>query len=143
MEGDFKFNTAISSVMELVNNIYTIPINLYGHDCVKDAAKTIVLLLAPFVPHICEEMWAKLGHNESIFRSEWPTFKASLTREEKVTFVIQINSKVRSKIEIPADTPKDEIRTLVLGDAKTKEWLKGVPLKKFIVVPNKLVNIVT
>lgn len=141
MEGGFKFNTAISSIMELVNEIYKTQNENPASD-IREAVEVTVLLLAPFTPHICEEMWQMLGHKESVLKASWPVFNENIAREETVTLVIQVNSKVRSKIEIPVGTPQDAIRTLVLADAKTKEWIKDASIKKFIVIPNKLVNIV-
>ena len=142
MEGGFKFNTAISSVMELVNEIYQVKNQNVEIKDIKEATETVVKLLAAFVPHVAEEMWQVLGYKESIFRSGWPSFSAELAKEKSITLVIQVNNKVRSKIEIPADTAKEKIRELALGDAKIKEWIKDKPIKNFIVIPNKLVNIV-
>jgi leucyl-tRNA synthetase len=141
MEGGFKFNTAISSVMELVNEIYKTTNQNPAVD-VKEAVETTVLLLAPFVPHICEEMWQMLGNKKSVFRSSWPSSNPELVKEKFINLVIQINGKVRSKIEVPFDAPQEEIRKFVLADAKTKNWLKDSPIKNFIIVPNRLVNIV-
>ena len=142
MEVGFKFNTAISSIMELVNEIYQAKNKNLTSKAMRQATEASVMLLAPFVPHICEEMWQMLGNKKSISMSRWPSYDAELAKEKFITLIIQVNSKVRSKIEIPLDTPKDKIRELVLSDAKTKEWLKDSPVKNFIVVPNKLVNIV-
>ena len=141
MEGGFKFNTAISSIMELVNEIYKTQNEDPAVD-LRESIETTVLLLAPFVPHIGEEMWQILGHKDSVLKASWPAFDKDIAREQTITLVIQVNGKVRSKIEIPADMPQEKIRQLVLEDAKTKEWIKDSPIKKFIVIPNKLVNIV-
>ncbi|MFC1752735.1 leucine--tRNA ligase [Thermoproteota archaeon] len=142
IEEGFKFNTAISSIMELVNEVYKVKDKNQGSPTIKEATEATVKMLAPFAPHICEEMWQILGNKESIFRAKWPEYSASLAKEDTITLVIQINSKVRSKISIRADTPEPEVRELVLADTKTQEWLKGSPVKKFIVIPNKLVNLV-
>lgn len=140
-QGGFKFNTAISSIMELVNEIYQVkPENLNSKE-VRQAAETIVKLLAAFTPHICEEMWQMLGYKESIFKSPWPAYNAEFAKEKVINLIIQVNSKNRSRIEVPVDIPEQKIRQLVLNDEKTKGWIKDLPVKKFIIVPNKLVNI--
>jgi len=144
MEKDFHFNTAISSVMELVNKIYLVMAR--GKEgvpaAVWDAVKTVVVCLSPFVPHICEELWGVLGGKESIFRTKWPTFDAGMLKTEVVTIVAQVNGKVRSRFEIPADTAENALRDIILRDESIKKWIGGKTVKKFIVVPNKLVNIV-
>jgi len=134
---NFKFNTAIAKIMELVNEIYQ---NLDGNT--EEAFRTVVLLLSPFAPHLCEEMWQRLGGKESIFKTAWPKYDPALLLEERVTIVIQVNGKVRSKVEAPADISEEKLKTLVLTDAKLKPWLQDKPLKNFILVPGKLVNLV-
>jgi leucyl-tRNA synthetase len=134
---DFKFNTAISRIMELVNVIYQ---NL--NTDITEATKTVVLLVSPFVPHLAEEMWQRLGYKESIARTEWPRYTEKYLKEELITMVIQVNGKLRSKIEVPADIKEDKLKELVLADEKLKPWIKDQPIKNFILVPQKLVNIV-
>ncbi|MCM8795913.1 MAG: leucine--tRNA ligase, partial [Candidatus Omnitrophica bacterium] len=107
----FKFNTAIARIMELVNEIYQ---NL--NIDVEEEIKTTVLLLSPFTPHICEEMWQRLGNKESILKAEWPRYDSSFLIEETITLVIQVNGKVRSKIEVPCDITEDKLKKLVLAD---------------------------
>lgn len=141
MEGGFKFNTAISSIMELVNEIYQIKEKNIHPKEIKEAIQATVRLLAAFTPHICEEMWQILGHNESIFKSPWPLYNPELAKEKIITLVIQINSKIRSRIDVPLDTAQEKIQELVLNDSKIKEHIKDSPVKKIIIVPNKLVNI--
>ncbi len=144
MEGTFHFNTAISSVMELVNEIY---------DCMgsqpsalspqlKEAVQTVVILLAPFVPHIAEEMWQKLGNKESVFKAEWPMYDKNALSQSIIEFPIQINGKLRSKIEAPSEAGEDEIKKLVLKDSVVNKWLEGKAPKKIIIVKGKLVNLV-
>ncbi len=133
----FKFNTAIAGIMELVNAIYQ---NLDKD--IEEAVRAVVLLLAPFVPHICEEMWQALGNKESIFKAAWPFYDKNMLVEEVVTYVVQVNGKVRSKIEAPADIKEEQLKELVLSDEKLKPWLSGKPPKKLILVPGKLLNLV-
>jgi leucyl-tRNA synthetase len=132
---DFKFNTAIASLMELTNAIYQ-----SGAD--KEVFKILVLMLSPIAPHFAEELWQMLGNKESIVRAEWPKFDPGMIIEETVTVVIQVNGKLRSKIDVPADITEDKLKELVFADEKLKPWLQGKPVKNFIYVPQKLINIV-
>ncbi len=141
MEGGFKFNTAISSIMELVNEAYLVKNKNANSQEVQEAVEVTVSLLAAFTPHICEEMWQMLGHKGSVFKSSWPEYNPELAKEKSIALVIQVNSKVRSRIEVPVDSPQEVVQRLALEDEKTKQWLKDSPVKKVIVVPNKLVNI--
>ena len=131
----FKFNTAIAAMMELVNAIYQL-----GAD--KEVFLNLVIMLSPFVPHFSEELWQRLGNKESIFKARWPKYDPRLLMEENVAIVIQVNGKVRSKIDVPADTLEDELKKLVLANEKLKPWIQNKPIKNFIIVPKKLVNLV-
>ncbi len=133
----FKFNTAISAIMELVNEIYQ---NL--NTDISEAVKTVILLVSPFVPHLAEEMWQRLGNKESVLRAEWPKYEERFLEEEVITMVIQINGKLRSKVEVPADISEERLKGFVLAEEKIKSWIKNQPIKNFIIVPKKLVNIV-
>lgn len=144
MEGDFHFNTAISSIMELVNELYLL-LSEKGKASIaviEEAIKTVVILLAPFVPHICEEMWQILGNKPSIFDLPWPKYDESALKVEEITMVVQINGKVRAKVLVAADCSKEELKKVVLENARVKEWIAGKPIKNFVVVPNRLVSIV-
>jgi leucyl-tRNA synthetase len=132
---EFKFNTAIASLMELTNAIYQ-----QGAD--KEVFSKLILLLSPVAPHFAEELWHILGNNESIFKAEWPKFNPEMLIKDTLTIVIQVNGKVRSKMDIPADMPEDKLKTFVLSNEKLKSWLEGKPVRNFIIVPKKLVNIV-
>jgi leucyl-tRNA synthetase len=150
MEGDFHFNTAISSIMELMNFIYS----LLGKNpdsrvscrenigAVKESVRALLLLLAPFVPHISEELWQLLGNKESIFRNSWPEFNENVLKKEVIQLVIQVNGKVRSKIKVSSQIGKEELKELVLRDEKIKRHITNSIIKDFIVVPNRLINIV-
>jgi leucyl-tRNA synthetase len=133
----FKFNTAIASIMELVNEIYQ---NL--NTDIEEAFKTVVLLLSVFVPHFSEELWQRLGNKDSILKAAWPRYDQKMLIEETVTIVIQVNGKVRSKIEVAADISEDKVKELILSDEKLKPWIQGKPIKNLILVPKKLVNLV-
>ncbi len=150
MEGDFHFNTAISAIMELCNYVYillekksdTKVSAKEDKQIVRESIESILLLLAPFVPHISEELWQFLGNEASIFRTPWPAFDESALTRETVQIVIQINGKVRSKIEVPSGIQKDTLRDLVLKDERVKKYISDTAIKDFIVVPNRLINIV-
>lgn len=133
--GEFKFNTAIASMMELVNAIYQ-------SEADKEVFSQLLVMLSPFVPHFAEELWQGLGNRESIFKAGWPTYDPKLLMEETITVVIQVNGKVRSKLEVAADIGEAELKALVLADEKLRPWIQDRPIKNLIVVPKKLVSIV-
>jgi len=132
---EFKFNTAIASLMELTNAIYQSSAD-------KEVFSKLVIMLSPITPHFSEELWQALGNKESIFKAEWPVYDSKMLAEETVTIVIQVNGKVRSKIDVPNDIDEAKLKELVLADAKLAPWIQNKPLKNFILVPKKLVNIV-
>jgi leucyl-tRNA synthetase len=132
---EFKFNTAIASLMELTNAIYQT-----GAD--QKVFCDLVIMLSPIVPHFAEELWEILGHKESIFKCAWPQYDPQLLVEENIEMPIQINGKLRSKIEVVRNISEVKLKELVLADQKVISWLEGKSPKKFIVIPQKLVNIV-
>ncbi|HAJ56489.1 MAG TPA: leucine--tRNA ligase [Candidatus Omnitrophica bacterium] len=142
MEGGFKFNTAISAVMELVNELYRLSPEEQKYEAAAEAVEAVVLLLAPFVPHICEEMWQMMGRKESIFKASWPEYDEKYLVKDEIEYVIQVNGRVRSKVVVGIKAAQEDIKNAALADIKTQEWLKGVTPKKVIVVANKLVSIV-
>lgn len=145
MEGNFHFNTAIASVMELVNVLYKYdPSQASNADknVFAEAMQKTVLLLAPFVPHMAEELWTMLDQKDSIFSQTWPTYEEKALVKEEVTMVIQINGKVRGKEIMPAGASKEEIETAALENNNVKKYTEGKNIIKVIVVPQKLINIV-
>ncbi|MDN3512008.1 MAG: leucine--tRNA ligase [Candidatus Jettenia sp.] len=149
VETSWHFNTAIASVMELLNNVdsfhVTIPQNTeeeLDFHVFRHAMETILLLMAPFIPHICEELWEVMGHKPSIFRQPWPTYDKNAIHEEMIEIVIQINSKVRSRLSVPVDMNNDELRRCVLDDERITALLDGKKIINIVIVPKKLVNIV-
>ncbi|MDD5737295.1 MAG: leucine--tRNA ligase [Candidatus Omnitrophica bacterium] len=133
--GEFKFNTAIAAMMELVNAIYQ-----SGAD--KETYSSLVLMLSPIAPHFCEEIWRSLGNTESVLKAGWPKFNPEMLVDENITIVIQVNGKVRSKVEVPNDISDEKLKELALSDEKVKQWLEGKPVKNIVVVPKRLVSIV-
>jgi leucyl-tRNA synthetase len=132
---EFKFNTAIAGMMELVNAIYQ-----YGAD--REVYSSLILMLSPIAPHFCEEIWQSLGNKESVLKAGWPKFDPKMLVEENITIVIQVNGKVRSKVEVPNDISDGELKELALSDEKVRQWLEGKPVKNIVVVPGRLVSIV-
>jgi len=144
MERDFHFNTALSFLMEFVNEISAVipEGSATINKSVYEAFKNLVILLAPFTPHISEELWERLGNKTSVFQQKWPVFQEELLKEDSQVIVIQINGRVRSKINCSVAMQKDEIVSEVLKDDKVIKWLEGKSPKEVIFVPGKLVNIV-
>lgn len=147
LDRGFHFNTAISSIMELVNEAYDTMAAAQTEESkreevLQEAIEAIVVLLSPFVPHIAEEMWQGLGKQNSIFRTKWPSYDKSAILKEVLTIVVQINGKLRSRIEVPFNIQEDRLKELVLADGKVKNIIQDKPIRDFIIVPKKLVNIV-
>ncbi|MDP3790707.1 MAG: leucine--tRNA ligase [Candidatus Omnitrophota bacterium] len=144
-DGGFHFNTAISSIMELVNETYDY-IGKTGSEgqgkILNEAIEAIIILLSPFVPHIAEELWHLIGKENSIFKTKWPAYDKAAIVENVVTMVVQVNGKVRSKIDVPFNIKEEDLKIKVLTDPKIKELSANKTLKNFIVVPKKLVNVV-
>jgi leucyl-tRNA synthetase len=132
---NFKFNTAIAAMMEFVNAIYQ-----SGAD--KKVFSVLIQLLAPITPHMCEELWQIIGNTGSIARVPAPGYDPAMLVEDVVTYAVQVNGKLRARIEMAAGTPEPELRAAVFSDDKLKPWVAGKEIKKFIVVPGKLINIV-
>ncbi|HOX10163.1 MAG TPA: class I tRNA ligase family protein, partial [Candidatus Omnitrophota bacterium] len=103
---------------------------------------SLVLMLSPIAPHFCEEIWRSLGNAESVLKAGWPKFDPEMLVDENITIVIQVNGKVRSKVEVPNDISDEKLKELALSDEKVKQWLEGKPVKNIVVVPKRLVSIV-
>ncbi len=146
IEDRFHFNTAISAVMELVNAIYAVnrpaAENKTALAVIREALEAAVLLLAPIVPHMTEELWQMLGHETSVADMAWPEFDPAIASEEEMTIVIQINGKLRSRITVPVDEHEEKIKADALADEKIVSFLGDAKMMKVIYVPKKLVNIV-
>jgi len=150
IQNRMQFNTAISAIMEFVNHLYvfrdywtSLKKNNNGARLVlREGFDTLVLLLSPFAPHIAEEMWSLMGNKTSIDQVTWPVFDKSLTLTEELLIVIQVNGKVRQRLTVSASTSQEDIKNQALNDLKVVQQIKGKEVKKIIVVPGKLVNIV-
>ncbi|NLA40511.1 MAG: leucine--tRNA ligase, partial [Smithella sp.] len=146
IEDRFHFNTAISAVMELVNALYALKrpdkTDRVALSVIREALEAAVLLLAPIVPHITEELWQALGHDTPAADTAWPVFDQAAASEEQMTIVIQINGKLRSRIMVPVDCDAETIKADAQNDERIAALLAGAKILKVIYVPQKLVNIV-
>ena len=150
IEDDFHFNTAIAAVMELLNDMTTYKQEVIDKNDISTESKKIwkevldkvILLIAPFAPHIADELWEIIGNTTFTFEEEWPTFEEELTKEHKMNLVVQINGKIRETIPAKIGLPKEEYEKLAFDSEKIKKAVEGKEIVKVIVVPNKLVNIV-
>ena len=149
-EERLHLNTCISSLMELTNEIYafdqavekTAAAGERDTDVAREAFLALIPMLAPFAPHIAEELWESFGHSESVSRAQWPEFSAEIAREEEIEVAVQVNGKLRSRIFAGADASDDELREAALADDKIKAATDGRDVAKVIVIPGKLVNVV-
>jgi leucyl-tRNA synthetase len=145
IEVAWQYNTAIAACMELANMLRanewdTSDAATAG--VLKETLESLVLLLSPFVPHITEELWEKLGHSEMVIQSAWPEPNTDAAKADEVEIVFQVNGKVRAKLTVEADTSNEALETLALANEKIKPYTEGKEIIKVIVIPNRLVNIV-
>ena len=150
IEREFHFNTAIAAIMELFNALqaYEQASGAAGTNpertaLLREATETLLLLLGPFCPHVTEELWSRLGHPESLFRQRWPEADPAALKKTEVTVVVQVDGKVRGRLVVDVDAADDRVRQLALGDDRVRPWIGERRVEKVVVVPNRLVNIVT
>jgi leucyl-tRNA synthetase len=138
------FNTAIAAMMQMLNALYKLKAEkgISQSPGWRSTLETLVQLLAPFTPHISEELWEMLGHEESVHISRWPDWDEELVKEELVTLAVQVNGKVRGEILISADISDEEAIAAAKADEKVAEYIKGKHLKKAIYVRGRLVSLV-
>jgi leucyl-tRNA synthetase len=134
-----SFNTAIAALMEALNELRGLSLEAKLR---REAAQTLTLLLAPFAPHLAEELWERLGGSYSVHQQRWPQWDEASISAETVTLVIQVNGKVRDRIEVPADIDEASARALALESEAVQRHLDGRQSRRLIVVPGKLVNVV-
>jgi leucyl-tRNA synthetase len=131
-----KFNTAIAAMMEFVNAVYKAG-RISG-----DQAGRFVRLLAPFAPHLAEELWQRLGHDASLAHEDWPAYDESMLSESDVELPVQVNGKVRGRIRVPADAAEDEVLAAAMGEENVARAVGDKEVVKTVVVPGRLVNLV-
>ncbi len=139
----FHFNTMISALMEMTNGLYQArdagPID---RDAWSEAIESMILMMAPLVPHIAEEMWERTNRQYSVHQQSWPEFDDALAAEDEVTLVVQVNGKVRDRIQVAADITEDAAKELAMASEAVKRHLDGKEPRRVIYVPGRLVNIV-
>ncbi len=133
---NFSYNTSISAFMICVNELNSLKCNKV------EILKNLLIVLAPFAPHITEELWHTLGNETSICNAQWPVYNEEYLKESNVTYAVSFNGKARYNIEVAIDTPKEEVEKLALSHESASKWMADKSIKKIIVVPNKIVNIV-
>jgi leucyl-tRNA synthetase len=145
IEERIQLNTAVAALMELVNEVYRLEAEVStgaGRHALREALDTVVLLLNPFTPHVCEEMWARLGHVGGLVRAAWPALDAEAAREDSVELAVQVNGKVRGHVVVPREAPEDEVRAKALAEPRVAEHVQGKQMVRFVVVPGRLVSVV-
>jgi leucyl-tRNA synthetase len=140
LEGDYQFNTAVSEMMKLSNAISDAACK--DSPIYAEGIKTLILLLAPFAPHIAEELWEMIGHSESVHQQSWPIFEPAALVVDEITLVIQIMGKTRGTIQVSATADKNALEKYARESEVAQKHLNGKEVKKVIVVPGKLVNFV-
>ncbi|MDR1029011.1 MAG: leucine--tRNA ligase [Clostridiales Family XIII bacterium] len=140
--GRFNFNTAISAIMEFVNALYRYKGAAANPALLKAAERNLILLLSPFTPHLCEELWAETGHTGFVYDEQWPTYDADVLARDTVEIVVQINGKVKEKLRVSGGLGTDDLIAAVNREKRVRTLIAGKEVIRVIGVPNKLVNIV-
>jgi leucyl-tRNA synthetase len=145
--GRWHFNTSISALMELVNELHAYEDGVQRGDppaplaLLADVQRKLVLMLAPFAPYLAHELWEMLGETSELLRAPWPQYDPALAKEEEIEIGIQVNGKIRSRIVVPADAEDKRVQELALADEKIKAAIEGKEIVKVLVVKGRLVNI--
>ncbi len=133
----FKYNTAIAALMAYLNFLET------RQDVTREEVQTLLILLAPLAPYLAEELWEQLGNSRSIHLTSWPTYDPEALRSETITLLVQVNGRLRDRIEVAHDASEDEITQQALASEKVQRFVSGHEVRKIIYVPGRLVNVVT
>jgi leucyl-tRNA synthetase len=140
---EFAFNTVIAGLMEFTNALLKAKgTSVYGTPAWEEAVETLLLLLAPGCPHVAEELWTRTGRPYSIHRQSWPRFDPDLAAEEVITLVVQVNGRLRARLEVPADITEEAARDAALADENVQRHVGDREIRKMIYVPGRLVNVV-
>lgn len=140
---NLRFNTMLASLMEYTNYLSKVKEEGSAPDPLwREAIRTLLLLLAPSAPHMAEELWARTGHTYSVHTQAWPEYSEELAREEEITLAIQVNGKLRDRVQVPASITEAEAKDLALGRERVKTYIDGKKLSNVIYVPKRVVNIV-
>jgi leucyl-tRNA synthetase len=139
----FRFNTALAALMEFNNYLLKAKgSNVFGTEAWNEALRSLVLMCAPIMPHVSEELWEELGGAYSVHTQAWPRFDEELAADEMVTLVVQVNGRVRARLNVPADIAAEEAKAAALASPNVKQYIAGKEVQQLIYVPGRLVNIV-
>ncbi|MBY0379754.1 MAG: class I tRNA ligase family protein [Burkholderiales bacterium] len=138
-----QFNTAIASIMELLNNYSRVAfVDSDSRQFAQELLEIVIIMLSPIIPHVCEELWQELCPNSDINTQPWPTVDKHALETDEVEIIVQVNGKLRGKLLIANNLPNNDIESLAKQNINVQKFIEGYTIKKVIVVPNKLVNIV-
>jgi leucyl-tRNA synthetase len=140
---DFRFNTAVAAIMEWVNLMYDLKDAWIASPAFSEAVHSLILVLAPFTPHIADELWERLGYKGFTYNQPYPEYDEAVAAAEELNIVVQVNGKLRDVLVVPVDTSQEDLERLALASPKVQQFTNGKTVKKVIVVPGKLVNVVT
>jgi leucyl-tRNA synthetase len=147
---EFHFNTAISALHELVNALHAFAgesaermAPAERRHLLGEAVETLLLLLAPFAPHLVEELWSQFGHEESVFRAAWPTADPAALKRDALLIVVQVDGRVRTRLAVDPAIADETLKAQALADGKVRSWLASRAVERVVLVPGRLVNIVT
>jgi leucyl-tRNA synthetase len=139
----FEFNTIVSALMELSNTLIKAKETpVYSTEAWNEAIRALLLMMAPVTPHIAEELWSRLGYSYSIHQQTWPTFDEAAAADEVITLAVQVNGKVRDRVQVPADASEETVREKALALPVIRKYTDGKQIAKVIYAPGRLVNIV-
>jgi len=148
-QGRWHFNTSVAAIMELVNALYATEdrdapaaASSLSAPTLRDAQRSLALLLAPFAPYLAHELWEMLGEKGSLLRAPWPKYDAALAKEDEIEIPVQVNGKLRSRITVPAEATREDVEARALADEKVKTSMAGKQIAKIVFIPGKLVNVV-
>jgi leucyl-tRNA synthetase len=139
----YTFNTAIAANMELINELYKFKDDsAQGRAIMREGLEAIVLMLSPIVPHTCHALWQALGHTTAVIDCRWPAADLAALTQDTLQLVIQVNGKLRGHISVPAGASREECERAALADENVMRYTDGKPIRKVIVVPDRLINVV-
>jgi leucyl-tRNA synthetase len=149
VEERIHLNTAVSALMELVNDLYAFgeglgqgDVPLSSRAVLREAIEALVVMASPFAPHTTEELWEMLGHAEGLTKTPWPAFDEQVAKPEEIVIPVQVNGKLRSRLTVAPETPESELREAALADPAIRAYTDGKAVKSVIVVKGKLINVV-
>ena len=150
VEQRIHLNTAISALMELVNEMYAFSdaaqkagsVRAQSASAFREATEALIIMISPFAPHTAEELWEMTGHEGGIAKASWPSFDESVARADEIVVPVQVNGKLRSRLTVAVDTPEGELRERALADPAVRPHVEGKTIKSVVIVKGKLINVV-